>query len=432
MKTGPLARAAALLTARRLTAWGAGLLLVSWFVYAYTMAVPGHVDREGRFKGIDYVQFYVLGSFALEGRWDALYDASAHIAEARRRIDPAIDVYAAYPNYGPQIAVAFAPLARLPWSASLAAFLILMTACYAASIWILWRLCPALSGNGLTVALLAAAAPLYFSQLRYAQTSPFVLLLWMLALLALVRHRPYAAGLAIGCLAYKPQLGLVVGIAVIASGEWHIVAGAVTTAVGQLAVAAAAAGATAMRQYAAMLWKLAANPDLIVVYPTEVHSLRGFFRLLTGSHRVIDAIVAAIDVLLIVAAVRCWRREAPPRMRWAMLAAATVLVSPHLLTYDLLLLALPLVVCADWAVQHRRDARQPAIALLLVLVYFIPFSANLARLIPVQLSTIVCAALAWSAYSICASAPGELENRRRLGLVNDESTAADVPDTSER
>ena len=115
-------------------------MVLSWFVYVHTMMVPGYVDRAGRFKGSDYIYFYVMGSLISEGRADALYEPDAHLAEGRRRIDPQLNLYAPYSNYGPQVAAAFAPLSRLTFGRSLAVFLILTALAYAASVWLVWRL----------------------------------------------------------------------------------------------------------------------------------------------------------------------------------------------------------------------------------------------------------------------------------------------------
>src|SRR5262245_39041939 len=129
---------AAALTPKRLTAWGLGLFAVSWFIHLHTMSKPGLVDRDGRFKGFDYVQFYVMGSLVRDGAAGALYDAQAHVAEGRRRISPDLRLYAAHPNYGPQVALAFVPLAALPYGWSLLAFLTLSVLCYAAGVWMIW------------------------------------------------------------------------------------------------------------------------------------------------------------------------------------------------------------------------------------------------------------------------------------------------------
>ena len=53
-----------MITARRLTVWGIGLLGLSWFIYIHTMTTPGLIDRAGRFKGTDYIAFYVMGRWS--------------------------------------------------------------------------------------------------------------------------------------------------------------------------------------------------------------------------------------------------------------------------------------------------------------------------------------------------------------------------------
>src|SRR5437867_5299876 len=141
-----------LLTPKRLMVWGLGLFAVSWFIHLHTMWTPGLVDRAGRFKGSDYVQFYVMGSLVRDGAADSLYEPQAHLAEGRRRISPDLRLYAAHPNYGPQVALAFVPLAALPYGWSLFAFLTLSALCYAASVWLVWRDCAALGGHGRLVA----------------------------------------------------------------------------------------------------------------------------------------------------------------------------------------------------------------------------------------------------------------------------------------
>ena len=61
-------------------------------------------------------------------------------------------LYAPYSNYGPQVAAAFAPLSRVTFGKSLAIFLILTALGYAASVWPVWSISPALHRYGAPVA----------------------------------------------------------------------------------------------------------------------------------------------------------------------------------------------------------------------------------------------------------------------------------------
>jgi alpha-1,2-mannosyltransferase len=376
--------------------WGTSLTVLSWFVYVHTMMVPGYIDRAGRFKGTDYIYFYVMGSLISEGRAGALYEPDAHLAEGRRRIDPQLNLYAPYSNYGPQVAAAFAPLSRLPFGTSLAVFLILTACAYAASVWLVWRFSPALGPYGALVAILAAGSPAFFTLIRYAQLSGLSLLLLSLALVALVRDRRFLAGIAIGLLVFKPQLGVVIALVMILSGEWRIVSGAAVAASAELAGAWLVGGSSVMKQYGGVLVTLARDPSLVQIYPGEVHSLRGFVHLLTGS----PVVVSAASVLAVVAAVwigvRTWKSEMGLTMKWGLMVLLTVLASPHLLTYDLILLAIPLLVFAGWAVAHRDHPLQPWVGRLLLLLYLAPFSSNLVRLVPLQLSVVVMVLLVWA------------------------------------
>ena len=375
--------------------WGTSLMVLSWFVYGHTMMVPGHIDRAGRFKGTDYIYFYVMGSLISEGRAAALYEPEAHLAEGRRRIDPQLNLYAPYSNYGPQVAAVFAPLSRLTFGRSLAVFLILTALAYAASVWLLWTLTPALRPYGALVAILAAGSPAFFTLIRYAQLSGLSLLLLSLALVALVHDRRFLAGVVIGLMVFKPQLGVVIALVMILAGEWRIVAGAALAASAELAGGWLVSGSTVMGQYVGVLVTLARDPSLVQIYPGEVHSLRGFFHLLTGSPVVLSLVSILAVAVAVWSGVRAWKSEMPLTMKWGLLVVLTVLASPHLLTYDLVLLTIPLVVFADWAVAHREDPWQPWVSRLLLLLYLAPFSSNLVRLVPVQLSVVVMVLLVW-------------------------------------
>jgi Glycosyltransferase family 87 len=391
-------------TSRRLMVWGTGLLLLSWFIYVYTMTTPGLVDRAGRFKGTDHIYFFVMGSLMQDGRTDDLYSPDAHLAEGRRRIDSNLALYQPYSNYGPQVAWAFMPLARLPYAYSLTLFLIVTAACYGLSVWIVWRDLPELAPYGRLVALLAAASPLFLSLFRYAQLSAMSLLLLSLALAALRRNRRFLAGIALGTMIFKPTLGVIVGITLVAAGEWRIVAGAATAAGAQIALAWAVSSTFVMRQYVDVLGRLLRDPSLVQIYPTEVHSLRGFVQLLIPRSPLIGPVSLVGTLVLLAIGIHVWRSKCEMGLRWGVLVLLTILASPHLLTYDLVLLSLPLLTLANWAVGHRDDRRHRVMSVFLLLAYLAPFSSNLARLWPVQASVIAIGALTWLGVSLSRKA----------------------------
>jgi Glycosyltransferase family 87 len=243
-----------------------------------------------------------------------------------------------------------------------------------------------------------------------------------LAFVALCRSRPFLAGIALGCLAYKPQMGIVVGIVFLAARHWQVVAGALSAATAQLVVGWLASGWTTMGSYFKALGTLILNPSLVEIYPSEIHSLRGFFQLLIPSTTVVTLCFSVSLVAVLAVATRSWSGSGPPPVRVGQLVLLSVLASPHLISYDLLLLTLPLLVLADWVIRNPDHSPGPDIALLLVLVYFSPFSGMIvARLTHVQISVVVFAVLAWRMYPICMSGP----TRVRLN-AGDSTISADA------
>jgi hypothetical protein len=104
-------------------------------------------------------------------------------------------------------------------------------------------------------------------------------------------------------------------------------------------------------------------------------------------------------------AVRSWMTPGPLTVRWGLVVLLAVLSSPHLVSYDLVLLTVPLLLFADWAVQHVDDWQQPRVVVTMLLVYLAPFSSNFARLIQVQLSVVAMALLAWWIYRWLTARP---------------------------
>jgi len=155
----------------------------------------------------------------------------------------------------------------------------------------------------------------------------------------LVRERPGLAGVLFGCLVIKPQIGVLIPLALIASRRWTALAAAAMTAAGLCLLALVVFGPSAYAGFFAKLPLYASLARSGKWQWTELASTYAFARAVGFN----DAAAMLIQVVAAVAAGtvtwRAWRHDwasAP-----AVVAAATVLVSPYLFTYDTLLLALP-------------------------------------------------------------------------------------------
>ena len=217
--------AATWLTAKRLRAHGLILAFCLWSVYVWNMATPGLLDRGGNLKGTDFLHFYTLGSLALNHRGSDLYNLEAQSQFAARRIPTAAGIRY-LPLYPPQVSLFFAPFARLSYSCALILWLTLSSLIYGVCCYALWRACPRLRKQEMTVVILALAYPAFWHLIAWGQTSALALACFTVAFLALRAQREFLAGLALGCLIFKPQLALASALVFVVTFNWQVIAGA--------------------------------------------------------------------------------------------------------------------------------------------------------------------------------------------------------------
>lgn len=398
-------RLARLLTRRRLLLWGSSLLLVSWILHLWEVATPGVLTRSGQVKAADYLQFYVMGRL-IDSEPGALYDVSAHRRESLQVLGPEIQVFAPHPNYGPQTAWVFRPLARMPFLPSLLTFTLLSAVAYGLAMVALHRAVQLPPRSGVVVGVLAAASPTFLATLRYGQLSTFALLVVACAALALLRHRAFAGGALLGLLVYKPTLLVVVVPALTLAGEWRILAGVATTALAQLGLALAVGGPAGVLEYAGALVAIALQPDSVILYPETSHSIRGFLRLLGTPSQVASAASAALTLAAAPLGAWIWRRSTDKTTAMGLLILLTLLVSPHVLTYDLLLAAVAVFTMAAWLTRNTIKRAAPVVTVALAVLYLAPFSPIAARHTSVQFSTLaVLLSLALGVHVLQPTAP---------------------------
>lgn len=196
------------------------LLLGSLVFHAYDLSVAGLLDRTGRLKAPDFLQFYTYGALVNAGAENRLYDASAH-AEIARGIDPRLTLSAFHPNYSPVIAWVAAPVARLPFLSAMAAFSGLSVALYFCSVALLARLTASRWEARGALVLFAAAWPTVFVLLRYGQLSALSLLVVTVATFAAARSRTGLAGVVLGLLVYKPNLLVMPVVLFLLMRQWR-------------------------------------------------------------------------------------------------------------------------------------------------------------------------------------------------------------------
>lgn len=390
------------LTARRLRAHAIILAACLWSFYAWNLATPGLRDRSGNLKGTDFLHFYTLGSLAAAQRDADLYDINAQAELAAQRVPQAAGLRY-LPLYPPQVSIFFVPLSYLPYGWALTVWWAFSAVIYGICCFAVWRTCSNLRDDGGTVFVAALAYPAFFHLIAWGQTSALALACFTGVFFLLRAKQNFAAGLVMGCLIFKPQLGLAAALVFALTGAWSTVLGAALSAVAQLAVGVAYYGVSPLRQWMHTLGNAQALIPLLEPKPFQTHSLRTFWSMLLPSpHFALGFyMLSALIVLGLTVAVWQSGQSVPLSLRYSMLLFATVLVAPHLTVYDLVILAPTFLLLSDWMAGQTDYSQSWWLGTLLYLVFALPLLGFLAQWTHVQLSVIAMSACIYVIWRAC-------------------------------
>jgi len=266
---------------------------------------------------------------------------------------------------------------------------------YAFCCYAVWRTCPNLQAHRWTVLIAAIAFPGFFHLLAWGQTAGLALLCFTVAYLALRQDQKVLAGLAVGSLIFKPQLGIASAVLFVFANEWNVVAGAVAAASIQLGLAWMHYGSGVMRLYWEALVHVKDVSPLLEPRLYQTHSLRSLWSLFLPWPQVAFAsyVITTIGVLVLI--IRCWQRRASLDLRYAALLVGTVLVSPHLTVYDLVILAPAFLLLSEWILANLQSQFGRTLQILLYSCYPLFLLGPLARFSHLQLSVLAMIGLLW-------------------------------------
>jgi hypothetical protein len=318
------------------------LVAVIVWIMATVVSFTGTSDRgiAGPLKGADFVQFYTLGHLASAHRISEMYDAASfHEAQAEFLPESAREIYP--PVYPPQAAVMFAPMSGLSYQRALFIWSLITIAGYALIVWSAWKVVADRLPDRTFVIAAAAAFPPFWILILHGQVTVILLFAFWAGWLALEHHRRWLAGFAFGLLALKPQFGIPLAVVVLASGEWAMLTGAVTSVMAQAVVVWMVLGSDAFTTFADSIPTTIAYADLLEAKPFMSHSLRALTRLTPNWIGL--PMWAALAAIVLWFTVRAWKSDAPLRVRLGVVVLAATLVNPHVIIYDLTVLVLPLI-----------------------------------------------------------------------------------------
>jgi hypothetical protein len=396
------------LTAKRLRAHGFILALCLWSVYVWNMATPGLLDRAGNLKGTDFLHFYTLGSVALGHRGADLYNSQAQSVIAAARVPSGAGIQY-LPLYPPQVSLLFAPFAELRYSRALILWLALSSLLYGLCCYAVWRACPNLHNQKLTVLILAVAFTAFWHHIAWGQSSALALACFTFAFFAFRVQREFLAGLALGCLIFKPQLAVAAAIVFLVTLRWRIIAGSLLSTVVQLSATWLYYGYGSLRDWTHTLLNVPKQLPLLEPRLYQTHSLRTFWTMLLPWSSVSLALYVISAILVFILTIDSWRSHLPLSLRFSALLIATVLVAPHLTVYDLVILAPAFLLLSDWIVAQPDRAATRYLKFLLYLAFVLPLLGPLARWTHFQLSVLVMAGILYAIW---------IAGRRSIPLLN--------------
>lgn len=318
---------------------------------------------------------------ALRGEPSAVYDLKRHQALEEETVGQPIFVNPWF--YPPTFLVIVLPVALLAYLWALGIWTVFTFAGYSL---VLRKIIPRTE-----TFWPALAFPGAFANLVNGQNGLLTFSLLGGALLSL-ESRPLLAGALFGLLTYKPQMVVLVPLVLVVTGRWRAFFAAVLTAIAFAGISLVMFGAETWRAFFNTLGFI--QHVILESGGVRFYTMQSVFagvRLLGGGiaaaylSQIVAAAIAAAIVMWI------WRQNIQFELKASALATGMVLVSPHILYYDLVVLALPI---AWLALEGRCSGFLPFEKSLLVVAWVLPLLCEpVARFAFVPLTPLVCVLL---------------------------------------
>ena len=345
------------------------VLIGAWWL----LTGPGLLDRGGTPVGGDFVTFYAAAELLREAGAESLFELQRLHAMEEAVIGAEIAPFAWH--YPPPAMLVVWPLGLLPFLGALGLW-------SAASLGTYLGVVRAIDRDS-TVLWLALAFPGLFQNLMHGQNGCLTLALLSGALL--LQSRPWLAGVLLGGLLCKPQLLPLVAVALLAGRHWRSLAGMLLCATA-LGCGSLVFGPEAWRAFFENLpfaWSALSEGGVDLA---KVPTTAGAALLLGAPVGVAQALQGVVSLVAVGAVALAFARRG--RLRVGALAAGALLATPFAFEYDLVILALPLLLIG--AERRREDAP------LLLVAWLTPLALpGLAHLLPVQLTPLVLGWVLW-------------------------------------
>lgn len=307
----------------------AGCGFAAVVIWSFYWPVDGMFDVTGYPLGRDFANVWSAPQIAAHSGVLALFNLDLYQESLSHLFRPGIAPLMW--SYPPNMLLLIWPFGQMPYWVAFAVWTIGGFSIYAATV--LLRVAKNARWGALTLLLLAPATII---NIVVGQNGFFTAAL-LLGGTSLIQKRPWLSGAAFGLLSVKPQLGLLIPVALVAIGAWRTIASA--------ALVAAALAATSVFLWGMAPWQEWIDRVAPVTYQL-VAEYRGFHGYMMpsvfASMRDIGVTPewagiaqTIISVLTITATAVFFRRTRDFALRGLILASGSLLTSPYSFNYDL-------------------------------------------------------------------------------------------------
>ncbi len=332
-------------------------IYVAFFVKRFYTAT-GLLSAVGDPVASDFTMFWIASGLILDGAAAAVFDWSGMMA-AEHALVPGMSGVLGW-SYPPIFMLYVAPLALAPFLLSYALWI---AASFAAMAAVIRKIAPARQTIWLLLGFPATLICAGHGQNGFLTAALFG------GALILLNKRPVVAGVLIGLLAYKPQFGLLIPLALLAGRQWTAFAAAAVTTVVLMAGTAALFGPETWLAFwnnlAVINQKMAEGQVPIL----KMTSLFATLRVLGVNAGIAYALHGALAAAVAAVVAWVWHRRRATASSAAVLIVGALLVSPHVYDYDLPVLAVAIALIG-WAAYSSEPL--PGERAVLVLAWLTP------------------------------------------------------------
>lgn len=360
----------------------AATLLVFYAVFSavYFGSAQGNFDSTGHAVGRDFVNIWTAGVLTWRGDFATIFDIAAFQGAQEDLLGDTFPLHIW--SYPPPALFYALPFGTMPYLWAYAAWNVVTLGLFlaAADTW----------GSPFRAAALILAPATFVNFI--AGQNGFLTGALLVGGLALMHRRPIIAGILLGLLCFKPQLGVLIPVVLIAARRWPAFFSAAAMSLAVILASVLAFGLDSWRLYfdgpaqLSSTFMIQGTGPFVLMVPTAFMSAR-----ILGLGAEVGYL-AQIPFALGAAAAAYWavRHSQDETMQRAIILAAAFLVTPYAHNYDMTAFSVAVLLLFEQAV---KDGSRSTERLVLILAWLLPIIVMPLNGIGVPIGPIILAAV---------------------------------------